>query len=384
MEKLKIGFISNISPENKKVWSGSIFRLNESFKAEGFKVIWIPIKYTKNDVLLFEKIEILYKKIFNRGFNKNHFAIKSRIAAKRIIKEIKKHDPDILFTAGGITEIAFLKTNKPIFYFNDANQHQLLNYYDGMSGFGFLSKKATEYVEKKALNNAAAVIFSSEWAADYAEKHYGINRKKIHINKFGANSNVSKTDRRKKRNLDEEIRFLFLGVEWKRKGGDITVDTVRKLRELGYPVSLYIVGCIPPYKISDDFITVIPFLNRNIPEEAQRLEELTSSADFLFVPTRAECYGVVFCEAAANGMPVIATDTGGISAIVENDRTGILLPLEATAENYAEEISRLLQDPGKIRQMSLAAKRKYEDELNWGLFGKKMKQIIENVRSKEK
>ncbi|WP_137463714.1 glycosyltransferase, partial [Escherichia coli] len=45
----------------------------------------------------------------------------------------------------------------------------------------------------------------------------------------------------------------------------------------------------------------------------------------LLLPTIADCYGMVFCEAAAFGLPVVATDTGGVSSIVINERTGILI-----------------------------------------------------------
>ncbi|TSA49979.1 MAG: glycosyltransferase [Sphingobacteriales bacterium] len=35
------------------------------------------------------------------------------------------------------------------------------------------------------------------------------------------------------------------------------------------------------------------------------------------VPSRAECYGIVFAEASSYGLPSVSTDTGGVSAVVK-------------------------------------------------------------------
>ncbi|WP_332125931.1 glycosyltransferase, partial [Escherichia coli] len=66
-------------------------------------------------------------------------------------------------------------------------------------------------------------------------------------------------------------------------------------------------------------------INKNNVEEYQKFIDVLSNADILLLPTIAECYGMVFCEAAAYGLPVVATDTGGISSIQINERTGILI-----------------------------------------------------------
>lgn len=141
MKKINIAFLCTNPPTDKKVWSGSIFKICESLINQGFNITWIPIKYTDNDIKLFDGIARLYYKIFNRGFNKHQFITKSIIGSKRIARQIKKHDVDVIFAPTCVTEIAFLSTDIPIVYFNDATFHQLLNYYGGMSGFGFLSKK---------------------------------------------------------------------------------------------------------------------------------------------------------------------------------------------------------------------------------------------------
>lgn len=372
-QKITIGFISTMPPTDKRVWSGSIFKIYECLLNQGFEVEWIPIKYTQKDEKLFDKIASLYYKIFKRGFNKNQFITKSLIGAKRVAKEIKGKNIDILFAPTCANEIAFLKTDLPIIYFNDATFHQLLNYYGGMSGFGYLSKKITTFIEKKALKKADRLVFSSEWAANHARDFYGISSEKIDVIKFGSNAIVPE-----KINLDKdysgEITFLFLAVDWVRKGGEIALKAIEILREKGYPVKLQVVGCTPPR--NSEAMNVIPFLNKNIPEEAQKVRDFLNNAHFMFIPTRADCTPISFCEAASYGLPIISTDTGGVSAHIEHGKTGILLSEKATAEDYAREIEQLIKTPTLIKTFSQNAREKYDKELNWDVWGKRMKEVI--------
>ena len=342
--------------------------------AQGFEVEWIQVdRFTTLESKFFLSIENLHKKIFNRGFNRNHFIAKAFLASKKLQKALKNSDADLIFAPTTIADIAFLKTDKPIIYLNDATFDQLLNYYGGMSGFGWLSKKTTVFIEKLALQKSDFLIFSSHWAAKHAEDFYQIPKDKIEVIKFG--SNTTAPDKIVEKDYSGEITFLFLGVEWERKGGQIALDAIKILRDRNYPVKLQVVGCIPPVEEAEA-MNVIPFLNKNNPEEARQIFNFLQNSHFMFMPTRADCTPISFCEAASYGLPVISTDTGGVAAVVEPGETGILLPLNASSEQYADEIEILLQNPEQIRALSQNAREKYEKELNWSVWGEKMSEII--------
>ena len=111
------------------------------------------------------------------------------------------------------------------------------------------------------------------------------------------------------------------------------------------PVHLTIIGCIPPVAINEKDITVIPFINKHNEEAGLTALSISSvNSDFLLLPTRAECAGVVFCEASAFGIPSITTDTGGVSTYVEDGINGFALPLAARAEAYADKIEQYTSD----------------------------------------
>src|SRR5690606_16027705 len=125
-------------------------------------------------------------------------------------------------------------------------------------------------------------------------------------------------------------------------------------------------------------IEIIPFLNKNNNDEYIRFINILNRTHFLFLPTRADCTPIVFCEANAFGIPVITTDTGGVTSIIEDGYNGIVLPLDAKPEHYVKKIKLLLKNEVLFKEMSQNARNKYEQELNWGTWGKKMKQIFES------
>lgn len=371
---MKIAFLCSGPPTDRKIWSGTIYKMYESFLAQGFEVEWIQVdRFTTLESKFFLSIENFHRRIFNRGFNRNHFIAKAVSASKKLQKVLKTSDAEVIFAPTTIADLAFLKTNKPIIYLNDATFHQLLNYYGGMSGFGWLSKKTTVFLEKLALQKSNELVFSSEWAAQHAVDFYKIPKEKVHVIKFG--SNAQAPDRIVEKEYSDEITFLFLGVEWERKGGQIALDAIKILRQRNYPVKLQVVGCIPPVE-ETEAMNVIPFLNKNNPEEAQQIFNFLQHSHFMFMPTRADCTPISFCEAASYGLPVISTDTGGVAAVVEPGETGILLPIDAYAEQYADQIEILLQHPERIRTLSQNAREKYEKELNWSVWGGKMNSKI--------
>ena len=121
------------------------------------------------------------------------------------------------------------------------------------------------------------------------------------------------------------------------------------------------------------------FLNKNVPAERARLEEHLRTADLLLLPTRFEAYGIVLCEAAAYGLPVLATRTGGIPSIVEEERTGFLFAPEADGTAYADRIQELLRDPARWQAMRAASRDRYEATLNWDAFVRSMLEAAQEV-----
>lgn len=374
---MKIGFYSVVPLDDKKNWSGTMFKMYEQLVLQGHEVVWVPkVIFTEKEEKRFKLIESCFNKIFNRGYNRHLFIYKAKIAAKRLEQNLKSFKVDVLFNPTHVNDFAYLKTDIPVIYLNDANVAQLLNYYHYYSGFGILSKMETKYLEKKTLKNSSFAIFSSDWASNFAVEFYGIEKQKVKTIKFGANITVpEKINFNKNAN---EFTFLFLAVDWIRKRGALAFESLKILRGKGFPIKMLIVGCNPDIK--EDWVTIIPFLNKNNPDEFREIQQHLLSSHFLFVPTKADCTPIAFCEAAGYGLPVISTNTGGISAHVIDGYNGILLSPDAAAQDYADEIEKLLNSPEKVKEYSENARRLYDEELNWENWGNEFSKTLKKLR----
>ncbi|MBU1149994.1 MAG: glycosyltransferase, partial [Proteobacteria bacterium] len=78
--------------------------------------------------------------------------------------------------------------------------------------------------------------------------------------------------------------------------------------------------------------------------------------DIFCLPSRNEGMGKVLVEAMAMGIPIIASNIGGIKDIVRPEENGLLVPV-GDAAAWAEAISRLCRDPERRRRMGDAGRQ---------------------------
>ena len=149
----------------------------------------------------------------------------------------------------------------------------------------------------------------------------------------------------------------------------------------GLNVQLTAVGGDVPKEFRRPFVTSVGRLNRAVPEQAQELDRLLSEADFCIHPARAECFGHSLCEALAFGVPVLATDTGGISQCVSHGETGLLLPPTARPHEFAQEALGLVGDPDGWLSMRARAISDFRGRLNWDRWAIRLLAITTNVLS---
>lgn len=142
---------------------------------------------------------------------------------------------DVIFAPFCSEALYSLKTDKPIIYLSDATFSIMVDYY-----FKGLSKYAINQgnqVEQKAMDKATEIIVSSQWAANSVINDYHQDPSKVHVIEFGANID-DKDIIEKKFVYEGHLHLLFLGVDWKRKGGQIAVDACKWLNENGVHATL--------------------------------------------------------------------------------------------------------------------------------------------------
>ena len=91
-----------------------------------------------------------------------------------------------------------------------------------------------------------------------------------------------------------------------------------------------------------------------------RVAPVLAAADLFLLPSSKESFGLAALEAMACGVPVVASDVGGIPELVENGQTGFLFPPD-DIQGMARAAALILSDEGLQRRMGEEARRVAED-----------------------
>jgi glycosyltransferase involved in cell wall biosynthesis len=377
---MKIAYVSIDHPANINAWSGINARIATALRCQD-DVELLRIGPLRTRSVLVSKCKALITPfVFKKRYLWTRDPVLLRAYARRAERLLEGAQFDVVFSPG--TEaIAYLRTDKPMAFWTDAPFAAMLNYYPWYSGLSNASAREGIECDDRALSNCRLAIYSSEWAAKSAIHAHRGAPARIHVLPFGANLESTLTDAE----LETLIplrqampwRFLLVGVDWTRKGVDIVLDVVRELNRRGYPSELVVAGCQPPVSIGSlpFYLRLEGFLDQRTRKGEVRLGELYRSASFYFMPSLAEAFGIVFCEAASFGVPCLATDTGGIPSLVENGVNGRRFAPGTSTADYIEFILSTMNSGSyqNLSRQSLMVSRK---RLNWNVSAASLTSLL--------
>lgn len=119
---------------------------------------------------------------------------------------------------------------------------------------------------------------------------------------------------------------------------------------------------------------VIDFLG-NLPHN-EVISEI-KKAEVFICPSLAEGLGIVFIEAQACGTPVIGTNVGGIPDVIENGRTGILVPPRDSSA-IAEAIKRIFEDKAFAEEIVKNANESVK-KFDWNKITEQVSEIYQKM-----
>lgn len=323
--------------------------------------------------------------VLKKNFTAHHCFLVARKYGQVAARRLAEQAFDVIVAPAAEPEIAFLTTDIPIVLVEDATYGQLMNYYPAYSNLLKRSAYELHALEHRALKKADLVVTSSEWNARSVIEEYQVDAQKVRIQPLGANfSTPPPHELVWRRERSSDCQLLFVGTNWERKGGEIAFKTLLALHEMGIRAQLIVCGCTPPDRFSHECMKVIPFLNKNDEKQLKELEDLYLASDFLLLPTRGDCTPIVFSEANAYGLPVITTNTGGVSGVMTEGENGCMLPYDARGAEYAKVIARLYQDEQRYAALVRSSRAVFDDRLNWDAWGKSLAAFItELLRSQQ-
>jgi glycogen(starch) synthase len=105
---------------------------------------------------------------------------------------------------------------------------------------------------------------------------------------------------------------------------------------------------------------------------------LMTSADVLVVPSIYEPFGIVALEGMATGVPVVASQVGGLAEVIDHERTGIFV-YPRSPESIAWGIDRILSDPDHAKWLTENAKEKLHKAYSWEAVAMKTVEVYRKV-----
>lgn len=200
---------------------------------------------------------------------------------------------------------------------------------------GFISSLAIilyKFIIQRILHDAIAIITVSnqyvnisQYLTKYREKIWCIPNG-INLEEFYPIGNIE--EMKTKIDIDGKKIILFLGSLYPIKGPDILLNAIPDVIKHNNNVIFVIAGdgnkqfyvnLANELNVSK-YVRFTGYLNNN-----EKLNYLKIS-DVFVLPSRMESFGIVNLEAMASSLPVIATNVGGVSDLIQDKINGLLIP----------------------------------------------------------
>ncbi|MFB2895269.1 glycosyltransferase family 4 protein [Aerosakkonemataceae cyanobacterium BLCC-F50] len=322
-----------------------------------------------------------YRYLFKKDYYRWSEPLVLQDYAQQISHKLSNLNSDIVLCPENAVPISYLECKQPIVLWTDSTLAALINNYPWLSNLCNETLKNIYTLEKAALDRCKLIIYWSDWAAETAIKNYGITASKVKVVPAGANIECDRTLDDIRQIVDARSPFvcklLFFGVEWIRKGGDIALEVAKELNKIGIKTELTIIGCQP---ISNEplpsFVKPLGFISKSTKEGENKINQLLAESHFLILPSQAECYGIVFCEANSFGVPCLATNVGGIPTIIKHNLNGKIFSSDAKISEYCDYIASLMANYSEYKRLALSSFNEYQSRLNWSVAGQTFKQIL--------
>lgn len=375
---MRTAYVTTYNSSDVHAWSGLGTHILGALQDSGFQTEIIANLKQADPPRGFRFKKALYSKLLSRKYLLDREPAVLKNYADQVAVALKSMDCDLVFSPGTMP-IAYLETRKPIVFWTDATFAGMIDFYPGFSNLCAESIRDGNRMEQSALSKCRLALYASEWAANTAIQHYDVDPAKVKVIPFGANINCN----RNMQDIETLVqgkhfdicKLLFVGVDWIRKGGELALKVVELLNQRGIRSELHLVGCDPGIRLPS-FVKSYGFLSKKTEEGRRTFDRLMSESHFFILPSRAECYGLVFAEASSFGLPSLATNVGGIPTVVQDGKNGRTFPLDADPEQYCDYIERLISSRQEYDALSRSSFREYSERLNWGAAGRKVYDLI--------
>jgi glycosyltransferase involved in cell wall biosynthesis len=233
--------------------------------------------------------------------------------------------------------------------------------------------------ERAVLSAATAVVTTSDWTRRWLLATYGLEAPRVHVAEPGVDEAEPAPG------TSDGGALLCVAAVAPHKGHDVLLAALRGIPDLPWRCV-----CVGSTTRAPQFAETLArdaasaglagrFVlagHRVGPE----LDSCYAGADVLVLPSRTETYGLVVTEALARGLPVIASDVGGVRQALGDDGSGglpgLLVPPEDRAA-LAAALRRWLGQPGLRSALRESAAARRSTLPRWAATAETISRVLE-------
>lgn len=201
-------------------------------------------------------------------------------------------------------------------------------------------------------------------------RHYEIGESPVRIvpnaadtEKFRPLESVERRAWRREQEIPKDVPLaVFAGGEWARKGLHLAIQGIGKMQNK--TLWLFVAGDDPDRERFKRMAKDAGVSDRVVFGGFRKdVEKAMGSADLFLFPSYYEAFSLATIEAAACGLPIVATEINGTEDFIIPGETGEFVKHDPA--DIAAVLDRLVSNPDKVAEMGKAARRRVEDEYTW-------------------
>lgn len=360
----KIYYIVDWGKDKERSWSGTNLGIYKALK-----------KITNvDDINIYRDThKSIITKLFNKISHKsNDFGLAHIKKSRKLVENyISKKGKAPIFQ---FAEIIYDELGMPTYIYQDLSVAYVKFMSDSdpsifqLSGFGNIDKRFINnryQLQMDYYNHCKGIFTMGKWLEKDLIERCGISASKVHH--IGGGINVDKDLINPQNKTGNKI--LFIGRDFKRKGGYLVYDAFKKLKKDIPDLELYVAG--PQTDPIKSPVNGYYYLGNCTHKE---LSDLFNKCDIFCMPSYFEAYGLVFIEALTYGLPCIGRNAYEMPYFIEDNETGYLLK-----HNDASELSSLIADllkNDRIKRNVLEKKDWYLKEYSWETVANRIYDVI--------
>ncbi|WPJ96904.1 glycosyltransferase family 4 protein [Coraliomargarita algicola] len=280
------------------------------------------------------------------------------LAGRAAVNRALKNQPDVIFFTT-LHDAMLMPMRKGVRYYiySDCTPQQLtrLNYENKSEVKLNAIHDLYEYFIKRKAKAGAQFLCFSQWNCEGLTSGYGIDAQSVFY--FPPLVDTEKWKPSPEKTYSKPLKVLFVGADFRRKGGDLILEAAAKASRSDYEWHF-----MTSHPIDDSAENI--YHHRQVDVGDEQHLQIFRDADVLVLPTRADALGIVIIEGFACGLPAIATNVGGISGLIDDQQNGFILKENPTSDDLLKALGQYLDNFELLRSHAEHARAKAESTLD--------------------